>query len=62
MILVHVFFSVVDLFSHTMDFIDDVNILNILTEVDWSDQRLNKAKMDDISLSFLNALLQPLLK
>ena len=43
------------LFSHVWDFIDDVNLLNILIEVDSSDQRLNKAKMDDISLSFLNA-------
>ena len=45
-------FPVVDLFTHTGDFIDDVNILNTLTGVDLSDQRLNKANMDDILLSF----------
>ena len=50
-------FPVVDLFSYTRDFIDDVNILNILIGVDSSSQRLNKARMDDVLLSFLNALL-----
>ena len=44
MILVVAHFLVVDVFSHTGDFIDDVNILNIFN------QRLNKAKMDYIFL------------
>ena len=44
MILVVAHFLVVDVFSHTGDFIDDVNILNIFN------QRLNKAKIDYIFL------------
>ena len=37
-------FSIVDLFSHTDDFIDNVNILNIIIGADSSEQRLNKSK------------------
>ena len=48
-------FPVVDLLSHTGNFIDDVNILNISIGVGSSDQWLKKASMDDILLFFLNA-------